>query len=85
MDYRNNTEPYDGDYNVYSTTAFTNRAKELINDHDVNEPMFMYLSYQAPHSPSQVLASVYLTRYIRSCVLSLEHNSAKVSNLIKEL
>ena len=81
MDYRNNTEPYDGDYNVYSTTAFTNRAKELINDHDVNTPMFMYLSYQAPHSPSQVLDICVL----RSCVLSLEHNSAKMSDMSKEL
>ena len=46
--------PYTGDDGVYSTTAFTNRAVELINDHDRTTSMFMYLSYQAPHTPIQV-------------------------------
>ena len=46
--------PYTGDDGVYSTTAFTNRAVELINDHDRSTSMFMYLSYQAPHTPIQV-------------------------------
>ena len=48
------TTPYTGDDNVYSSAAFTNRAVELISSHDTNTSMFMYLAYQAPHTPIQV-------------------------------
>eukprot|EP00057_Strongylocentrotus_purpuratus_P007148 XP_011661622.1 PREDICTED: arylsulfatase B-like [Strongylocentrotus purpuratus] len=38
----------------HSTTIFTERAQSIIRAHDQNEPMFMYLSYQAPHLPFEV-------------------------------
>ncbi|XP_018562986.1 arylsulfatase B-like isoform X2 [Anoplophora glabripennis] len=34
----------------YSTTLFTEEAVRLIQQHDTNRPMFMYLSHLAPHS-----------------------------------
>lgn len=40
-------------FGKYSTTLYTNKAKELIESHDVTKPMFLYLAYQAPHSPLQ--------------------------------
>ena len=52
------TSPYKGDDNVYSTTAFTRRAVELISAHNTTKPMFMYLAYQAPHTPVQVHVTV---------------------------
>jgi len=45
------TSPYKADDNVYSTTAATNRAVDLINAHDADTSMFMYLAYQSPHTP----------------------------------
>ena len=38
----------------YSTDAYTRRAKEIIDAHPSDKPLFMYLAYQAPHSPIQV-------------------------------
>ena len=67
MDYRNNMDAYYGDVGNYSTTAFTQRAKEIITNHDQSNPMFMYLSYQAPHTPLQV-ANLIETIYICACV-----------------
>ena len=32
----------------------TNRAVKIIEDSEVNQPFFMYLSYGAVHSPQQV-------------------------------
>lgn len=34
----------------YSTDLFTKEAVRLINAHDTNDPMFLYLSHAAPHS-----------------------------------
>ncbi|KAJ8963944.1 hypothetical protein NQ314_005275 [Rhamnusium bicolor] len=34
----------------YSTTLFTNEAVKLIHEHDINQPMFMYLAHLAPHT-----------------------------------
>ena len=48
------TSPYTAVDNVYSTTAITDRAVELINDHDTDTSMFMYVAYQAPHTPIEV-------------------------------
>ena len=37
----------------YSTELFTQRAEELITKHDVEQPMFLYLAFQAVHGPIQ--------------------------------
>lgn len=34
----------------YSTTLFTEEAVNLIREHDVSRPMFMYLAHLAPHT-----------------------------------
>jgi len=34
----------------YSTNLFTEEAVRLINAHDTNDPMFLYLAHLAPHS-----------------------------------
>ncbi|XP_069118766.1 arylsulfatase J-like [Argopecten irradians] len=33
----------------YSTTLFTEKAVDIIKEHDTHEPIFLYLSYQAVH------------------------------------
>ncbi|XP_039310041.1 arylsulfatase B [Solenopsis invicta] len=37
----------------YSTDLFTEEAVQLINTHDTNNPMFLYLAHLAPHSGNQ--------------------------------
>jgi arylsulfatase A-like enzyme len=39
---------------IYSTTMYRNHALRTIATHDPKYPLFMYLSFQAPHSPMQV-------------------------------
>lgn len=34
----------------YSTDLFTEEAVKLIREHNVEEPMFMYLAHLAPHA-----------------------------------
>ncbi|XP_012942173.1 arylsulfatase B [Aplysia californica] len=38
----------------YSTHAFADRAIEIIQRHDPDTPLFLYLPFQAPHSPITV-------------------------------
>ena len=38
----------DGQYNTH---LFTEKAVDIISDHDPNKPLFLYLSYTAPHGP----------------------------------
>lgn len=37
----------------YSTDLFTKEAVRLINEHEANEPMFLYLAHLAPHKGNQ--------------------------------
>ncbi|XP_067945659.1 arylsulfatase B-like isoform X2 [Watersipora subatra] len=54
LDFYNDTIPYTGAYGVYSTDYFKRRALEVIDEHDRSgQPMFMFLSFQAPHTPNQ--------------------------------
>ncbi|XP_060572636.1 arylsulfatase B-like [Ruditapes philippinarum] len=55
-DLRDNLDPADMQkYNgSYSTHMFANRAKDIIQKHDDSKPLFMYLPFQAVHSPLQV-------------------------------
>eukprot|EP00730_Choanoeca_flexa_P012448 TRINITY_DN4284_c0_g1_i1.p1 TRINITY_DN4284_c0_g1~~TRINITY_DN4284_c0_g1_i1.p1 ORF type:complete len:569 (+),score=147.90 TRINITY_DN4284_c0_g1_i1:3-1709(+) len=39
---------------TYSTTAFTDQAVKIINNHSTEQPLFLYLAYQAVHAPAQV-------------------------------
>jgi len=45
-------KPYNGsDMHDYSTTFYTNHAIQIIDDHPTEEPLFLYLAYQAVHDP----------------------------------
>ncbi|XP_033124090.1 arylsulfatase I-like [Anneissia japonica] len=53
-DFRRNASvewDYDG---VYSTIVYAQEAVDIISDHDPDEPMFLYIPFQAPHTPYQV-------------------------------
>ncbi|XP_077982048.1 arylsulfatase B-like [Glandiceps talaboti] len=59
----------DGDINVapdyrdqYSTTLFAEKSQEIIRKHDLDTPLFLYLSFQAVHAPLQV-PTQYVTMY----------------------
>ncbi|XP_017798532.1 PREDICTED: arylsulfatase B-like [Habropoda laboriosa] len=45
----------------YSTDLFTNEAVRLINEHDTNHPIFLYLAHLAPHkgNHNQLLRAPY--------------------------
>jgi len=49
----------------YSTHVFTNQAISVINSHDGDSPLFLYLAYQAVHTPAQVPSS-YSDKYADS-------------------
>ncbi|XP_063959866.1 arylsulfatase B-like [Lytechinus pictus] len=54
LDFRDNLEPttnYSGDY---STHVFAQRAQQVIEQHDTQKPLFLYLPFQAVHSPLEV-------------------------------
>jgi hypothetical protein len=45
-------QEYEGDdKHTYSTFFYRDQAKEIIKKHDASEPMFLFLSFQAVHSP----------------------------------
>ena len=46
----------------YSTHLFTREVINIINEHNTSQPLFIYLPFQAVHSPLQVPNS-YLERY----------------------
>ncbi|XP_067685548.1 arylsulfatase B-like [Haliotis asinina] len=54
LDYRNNTSPVKTDNGTYSTYRFANEAINIIERHDKTRPLFLYLPFQAVHSPMQV-------------------------------
>eukprot|EP01147_Barroeca_monosierra_P006134 gene6134-7392_t len=39
--------------NTYSTTAFSEHAVNIIRKHNVSQPLFLYLAYQAVHAPAE--------------------------------
>ncbi|ESO86974.1 hypothetical protein LOTGIDRAFT_235167 [Lottia gigantea] len=39
---------------TYSTYVFTNRIIDIVNQHDTNTPLFMYLPFQNVHAPIEV-------------------------------
>lgn len=46
----------------YSTTLFGNAAVKLINEHDPAVPLYLYLAFNAPHTPYQA-PQEYLDQY----------------------
>ncbi|XP_067685529.1 arylsulfatase B-like [Haliotis asinina] len=54
LDYRNNTSPERTENGTYSTFRFTDVAIDIIQRHDKNQPLFLYLPFQAVHAPIEV-------------------------------
>jgi len=46
----------------YTTNLIAGEAERLINDHDTAQPMFLYVAFNAPHTPLQA-PQEYLDRY----------------------
>jgi len=46
----------------YSTILLGNEAVKLINEHDTSKPLYLYLTFNAPHSPYQAPQG-YLDKY----------------------
>lgn len=57
--YRNNEKVVE---EGYSTTLIGNEAVKLINGHDTAKPLYMYLTFNAPHTPYQA-PQEYLDQY----------------------
>ncbi|GFR69295.1 arylsulfatase I [Elysia marginata] len=54
IDFRFNTTIWRNTEGIYSTHAFADRAIKVIERHDPDVPLFLYLPFSAPHSPLQV-------------------------------
>ncbi|XP_071109637.1 arylsulfatase B-like [Haliotis cracherodii] len=54
LDYRDNKLPawdYKGEYSAYT---FAQKAVDIIHQHNVSQPLFLYLPYQSVHDPMEV-------------------------------
>ncbi|GFR29148.1 arylsulfatase B [Trichonephila clavata] len=92
-DFRNNTKLTRKHNGVYSTMLLAEKAKELISSHPSDEPLFLFLSFQAVHSPLQVPKSYEdLYRHIRDekrrkysgMVTAMDDAIGSVVNALKE-
>ncbi|XP_071156143.1 arylsulfatase B-like [Mytilus galloprovincialis] len=63
LDLRDGIQRVNNEYRgQYSTNLYTKKAVEIVEKHDSEKPLFMYLSYQAVHLPLQV-PDKYLKQY----------------------
>ncbi|KAK7094926.1 hypothetical protein V1264_006406 [Littorina saxatilis] len=53
-DLRDNEVPVKDQLEKYSTQVFTEKAVNLIKNHEQKKPLFLYMAYQAVHSPLEV-------------------------------
>ena len=53
-DYREDYEVDDAASGTYDTYLIRDKAMEVITNHDVSHPLFLYLPFHAPHDPLQV-------------------------------
>ena len=51
--YENDNAAWDYDNGVYSTQMYTQRVQQILASHDPRKPIFLYIAYQAVHSPLQ--------------------------------
>ncbi|XP_063776279.1 arylsulfatase J [Pseudophryne corroboree] len=60
--YENDNAAWDHDHGIYSTEMYTQRVQKLLANHNPKTPIFLYIAYQAVHSPLQAPGS-YLENY----------------------
>eukprot|EP00618_Florenciella_parvula_P012680 CAMPEP_0119541914 /NCGR_PEP_ID=MMETSP1344-20130328/53251_1 /TAXON_ID=236787 /ORGANISM="Florenciella parvula, Strain CCMP2471" /LENGTH=784 /DNA_ID=CAMNT_0007586015 /DNA_START=147 /DNA_END=2498 /DNA_ORIENTATION=- len=51
FDLHQDNETAPGYFGVYNTFLFRDRAIQILREHDVREPLFLYLAFNAVHSP----------------------------------
>ncbi|KAL4218609.1 hypothetical protein ACF0H5_021199 [Mactra antiquata] len=61
-DLRDNTVPADLYNGTYSTHLFADKVIDIVDKHDAEKPLFVYLPFQAVHAPLQV-PQKYIDRY----------------------
>ncbi|XP_046561885.1 arylsulfatase B-like [Haliotis rubra] len=93
LDYRDNKLPawdYRGEYSAYT---FTQKAIDIINQHNVSQPLFMYLPYQNVHGPIEVPEKYYNMypnvlnegrRTFSGMVSALDEAVGNVTSVLKE-
>jgi len=80
----------------FSTDLFTRKAIEVIAKHDQQNPLFLYLAYQAPHGPIMEPPEQYRSPYVNkrlsslrslhmaSTITALDSGIGKVYDALKE-
>ena len=98
LDLRNQTSADFNKMGVYSTPLFASEAQRIIRNHAVSEsdsPLFLYLAFQAVHSPQEV-PQVYVDQYkntisdmnrrkFAGMVSCLDEAIGNVTNTMKEM
>uniref|UniRef100_A0A8C9DIH6 Arylsulfatase family member J n=1 Tax=Prolemur simus TaxID=1328070 RepID=A0A8C9DIH6_PROSS len=51
--YENDNAAWDYDNGMYSTQMYTERVQQILASHNPTKPIFLYIAYQAVHSPLQ--------------------------------
>ncbi|XP_077032907.1 arylsulfatase J isoform X2 [Agelaius phoeniceus] len=51
--YENNNAAWDHDNGIYSTQMYTQKVQQILASHNPRKPIFLYIAYQAVHSPLQ--------------------------------
>lgn len=60
--YENDNAAWDHDHGIYSTEMYTQRVQNILASHNPKKPIFLYIAYQAVHSPLQA-PGTYLENY----------------------
>ncbi|KAG9480254.1 hypothetical protein GDO78_011976 [Eleutherodactylus coqui] len=60
--YENDNAAWDHDRGIYSTEMYTQRVQNILASHNPKKPIFLYIAYQAVHSPLQAPGN-YLENY----------------------
>ncbi|XP_053317418.1 arylsulfatase J [Spea bombifrons] len=60
--YENNKAAWEHDHGIYSTEMYTQRVHKILAKHNPKRPIFLYIAYQAVHSPLQAPGN-YLDHY----------------------